>query len=402
MSAGSRSVPAVLAPYRDLLSTPGGKVFSGAAFVARLPIAMIGLGIVLLVVSKEDRYGLAGAVSATFALVNAVAAPVISRFVDRLGQTRVLAPAVALYSGFLSVFVVLVSLGAPLWTYFATAAGAGVFAPSIGSLVRARWGYVLGSSPRLTTAYAYESVLDEVIFVLGPLLVTVLATKIAPQAGLLTAVVLVVTGTAFLLAHRSSEPPARSADGDAHPSALRSPGLGVLMLVMAFIGGVFGAVEISTVAFADHAGRAGLAGPLLACYAGGSATSGLVFGAIHWHVSARRRLMLGAATMTVTVVSLPFAGSLAVLAPLLFLAGVGIAPTLISGFSLVERMVPEGTVTEGLTWATTGLIVGFSAATWLSGRLVDEAGVPEAFTVAIGTGLLSVVTSTLSYRRLPR
>jgi MFS family permease len=402
VSGGSRTVPAVLAPYRDLLATPGGKVFSGAAFVARLPIAMIGLGIVLLVVSTEDRYGLAGAVSATFALVNAVAAPVIARFVDRLGQTRVLAPAVALYAGFLALFVVLVSVGAPVWSYFLTAAGAGVFAPSIGSLVRARWGYVLGSSPRLTTAYAYESVLDEVIFVLGPLLVTVLATKVAPQAGLLAAVVFVVAGSAFLLAHRASEPPARTADDEEHPSALRSPGLGLLMLAMAFIGGVFGSVEISTVAFADHAGRAGLAGPLLACYAGGSATSGLIFGAVHWTVSARRRLMFGAATMTVTVVTLPFVDSMAALAAFLFLAGVGIAPTLISGFSLVERMVPEGTVTEGLTWATTGLIVGFSAATWLSGRLVDDAGVSEAFTVAIGSGLLALVVSLLGYRKLPR
>jgi MFS family permease len=402
VSAGSRTVPAVLTPYRDLLATPGGKVFSGAAFVARMPIAMIGLGIVLLVVSAEDRYGLAGAVSATFALVNAVAAPVISRLVDRLGQTTVLAPAVALYAGFLSVFVVLVSLRAPVWTYFATAALTGVFAPSIGSLVRARWGYVLGSGKRLTTAYAYESVLDEVIFVVGPLLVTVLATKVAPQAGLLSAVVLVVAGTAFLLAHRASEPPAHAGHADDHPSALRSPGLGLLMVVMAFIGGVFGAVEISTVAFADHAGRAGLAGPLLACYAGGSATSGLVFGAIHWQVSARRRLMLGATTMTVTVVSLPFVGSLGVLALCLFVAGLGIAPTLISAFSLVERMVPEGTVTEGLTWSTTGLIVGFSAATWLSGRLVDDAGVSEAFTVAVGSGLLGLVISGSSYRRLPR
>jgi MFS family permease len=392
----------VLAPYRDLLSTPGGKVFSGAAFVARLPIAMIGLGIVLLVVAERDQYGLAGAVSATFALVNAVAAPLIARLTDRLGQTRVLAPAVALYAFFLALFVVLVTAGAPTWTYFATAAATGVFAPSIGSLVRARWGFVLGSNPRLTTAYAYESVLDEIIFVVGPLLVTLLATKVAPHAGLIAAAVLVVAGSAGLLAHRVSEPPPRAGHEDGHPSALRSPGLAALMLIMAFIGGVFGAVEISTVASADHAGRAGLAGPLLACYAGGSATSGLIFGAAHWQVSARRRLLLGTATMTVTVALLPFVGSLAVLAGARFVAGVGIAPTLISGFSLVERIVPEGTVTEGLTWATTGLIIGFSGATWLSGRLVDTAGVPEAFAVAVGSGLLGLAVCGATYRRLPR
>jgi len=392
----------VLTPYRELLATPGGKVFSGAAFVARMPISMVGLGIVLLVVSERDRYGLAGALSATFAIVNAAAAPAISRLIDRLGQRRVLVPAVTLHAAFLSLFVLLVTVDAPIWTFYPAAAAAGCFGPSIGSLVRARWGYVLGSGSRLTTAYAYESVLDEVIFVLGPLIVTVLATKVSPPVGLLSAVLLVVAGTAALVTHRASEPPAGAGHEEGHPSALRSPGLGALMVVMAFVGGVFGAVEISTVAFADEAGRPGLAGPLLACYAAGSAVSGLLFGTIHWNVSARRRLLLGATTMTVTVAALPFIGSLGLLAVFLFIAGVGIAPTLISGFSLVERMVPEGTVTEGLTWATTGLVVGLSAAIWMSGRLVDDAGVSEAFAVAAGSGLCSLVVCGLAYRRLPR
>ena len=85
----------VLRPYRDLLVTPGGLRFSSAAFIARMPISMIGLGIVLLVVAKTDSYGRAGALSAAFALVNAGAAPVIARLVDRFGQRRVLLRAVA-------------------------------------------------------------------------------------------------------------------------------------------------------------------------------------------------------------------------------------------------------------------------------------------------------------------
>jgi MFS family permease len=392
----------VLRPYRDLLATPGGKAFSGAAFVARMPIAMVGLGIVLLVVAEDGRYGLAGAVSATLALVNAGAAPAIARLVDRHGQRAVLAPAVALHAAGLCLFVALVSAGAPTWTYFVSAAAAGLFGPSIGSLVRARWGHVLGRDPRLHTAYAYESVLDELIFVLGPLLVTVLATRVRPQAGVLTAVLLLVAGSAALLAHRASEPPAAHGHEEGHPSALRSPGLPVLMLVMVFVGGVFGAVEISAVAFADEAGHRALAGPLLACYAGGSMVAGLLFGAVRWVVSARRRLLLGATAMTVTVTTLPWVDQAGVLAGCLFLAGLGIAPTLISGFSLVERMVPAGTVTEGLTWATTGLIVGFSTATWLSGRLVDLEGVGPAFTVATASGLCALVVCALAFRRLPR
>lgn len=392
----------MLRPYRDLLATPGGKAFSGAAFVARMPISMVGLGIVLLVVAENGRYGLAGAISAIFALVNAVTAPVIARLIDRHGQRTVLAPAVALHAAGIGVFVTLVSVGAATWTFFVSAAAAALFGPSIGSLVRARWGHVLGRDPRLHTAYAYESVLDELIFVLGPLLVTVLATKVRPQAGLLAAIALLVGGSAALLAHRASEPPAGHGHEEGHPSALRSPGLPVLMVVMAFIGGVFGAVEISTVAFADEVGHRSLAGPLLACYAGGSMIAGLVFGAVRWEVSARLRLIAGATAMTVTVTTLPWVSSTTVLAGCLFLAGLGIAPTLISGFSLVERMVPEGTVTEGLTWATTGLIVGFSAATWLSGRLVDTEGVGPAFLVATGSGACALVVCGLAFQRLPR
>jgi len=355
---------------------------------------------VLLVVAENGSYGLAGAISATFALVNAAAAPAIARLVDRRGQRRVLAPVTALYAAGLALFVVLVTAGAPTWSLYLSAATAGLFGPSIGSLVRARWGHVLGQGPRLGTAYAFESVLDEAIFVVGPLIVTVLATRIVPAAGLLGAVVLVVVGTVALLSHRTSEPPAAAHDAD-HPSALRSPGLLILMAVLACVGGVFGSVEISAVAFADESGRRVLAGPLLACYAGGSMLSGLAFGAVTWRVSARRRLLLGAAIMTATVTALPWPDSATVLAALLFLAGVGIAPTLISGFSLVERMVPTASVTEGLTWATTGLIVGFSAATWLAGRLVDTTGVSEAFLVAPAFGLAGLAVCGLVYRRLP-
>ncbi len=390
----------MLTPYRDLLATPGGRRFSGAAFVARMPIAMVNLGIVLLVVAEHGSYGLAGAISATFALVNAGSAPVIARMVDRRGQRQVLAPVTALYSAGLGLFVLLVTAGAPSWSLYLSAGAAGLFGPSIGSLVRARWGHVLGQGQRLNTAYAFESVLDELIFVVGPLIVTVLATRIVPAAGLLSAIGLVVVGTVALLSHRASEPPAAPHDV-AHPSALRSPGLLILMAVMAFVGGVFGSVEISAVAFADESGRRVLAGPLLACYAGGSMLSGLAFGAVTWRVSARRRLLLGASVMTATVTTLPWTDSAGVLAALLFVAGVGIAPTLISGFSLVERMVPTASVTEGLTWATTGLIVGFSAATWLAGRLVDGAGVTEAFLVAPAFGLAATAVCGLVYRRLP-
>ena len=393
-------MPPVLRPYRELLATPGGLRFSTSAFVARMPISMLGLGVVLLVVSETGRYGQAGALSATFAIAEAAGAPLVSRLVDQRGQSTVLVPAVAVHLVALTAFIVLASADGPLWTQFLTAAVAGLTLPSMGSLVRARWGFVLGDDPRLHTAYAYESVLDELIFVVGPLLVTVIATTLAPQVALFVAAGLLVGGTAALLTHRASEPPV-SGHGFDHPSALRDTGLPVLMLVMVFVGGVFGAVEISTVAFADEHGHRALAGPLLACYAAGSLTSGFVFGAVRGDYPPRRSLLVGAGVMTATVLLLPFVGSVWLLAVLLVLAGVGIAPTLISGFTLVEKAVPASAVTEGLTWATTGLVVGFSAATWLAGRLVDSAGVGWAFAVGAVSGLVALLIARATYRRLP-
>jgi MFS family permease len=365
-----------------------------------MPISMMGLGIVFLVVAHSGRYGLAGAVSAVFALVNALSAPAISRLVDRLGQRRVLLPVVVLHGVWLIGFIVLTSHDAPTWTLFVTVAGAGLFEPSVGSLVRARWGYVLGHGRRLQTAYSFESVVDEVIFIVGPLIVTVLATQIAEQAGLLAALVLLLVGSFALTALRTSEPPVAPRLGNAGRSPLSAPGMWVVMTFMLFLGGVFGGVEISSIGFADQHGQASLAGPLLACYAGGSMVAGIIYGSVRWRWSLPRRLATGALTMTLTITVLPFIHRPAVLAPCLFVAGLGIAPTLISGFSLVERLVPAGQLTEGLTWSTTGIVVGIAVASPVAGRLVDDVGARRAFTVGVVSGVIAVVISLAGLRRL--
>jgi MFS family permease len=393
-------VPQVLRPYRELLATPGGLKFSSAGFVARMPISMLGLGIVLLLVAHGGRYGLAGAISAVFAIVNALAAPVISRLVDRLGQRRVLLPTVVLHGVWLGAFIVLASKEAPTWTLVLAVAAAGIFEPSVGSLVRARWGYALGSGPRLLTAYSFESILDEVIFIIGPLLVAVLATQVTEQAGLLAALVLLIAGSFALTAQRDSEPPVAPRREHGERSPLSAPGMRLLMTFMVFLGGVFGGVEISTIGFADQHGHASLAGPLLACYAGGSMVAGIVYGALRWRWSLPRRLLGGAVSMTLTIAALPFVHRPGVLAACLVVAGLGIAPTLISGFSLVERLVPSGQLTEGLTWATTSIVVGIAVASPVAGRLVDEFSARQAFTVGVGSGVIAVLTCLAALPRL--
>ena len=140
----------MLAPYRSLLTTPGSKAFTAAGFVARLPISMLNIGIVLLVEAATGSYAIAGAVAATFAVIQAAASPQLARLVDRLGQARVTVPMLAVHLSGLLALVLLAQLGGPTWTLFLAAAFAGIATPQIGSLVRARWAYLVSGTPGCT------------------------------------------------------------------------------------------------------------------------------------------------------------------------------------------------------------------------------------------------------------
>src|SRR5712692_7924861 len=168
-------------PYLELLRTSGAAAFSAAAFVARMPMAMYGLGTVLLIATLTGRYGVAGTVAGAGSVGYAVCAPVIAKLADRLGQRRVLLPQTAVFAVSTIAFIACAELRAPLWALIAVGGLAGASMPSTGSMVRARWSALTGGDARrLHTAFALESVNDELIFVIGPALVTVLATQLHP------------------------------------------------------------------------------------------------------------------------------------------------------------------------------------------------------------------------------
>src|SRR3712207_6260794 len=196
-----------LSSYVRVLRHPGALAFSTSGFVARLPMAMVSLGILLLVSDRTGSYSQAGAVSATFLLSNAGCAVVQARWIDRWGQRPVLVPAAAVFTAGVIGVLACVELGAhPLWQHvFAGLTGAGL--PQIGASVRARWSHLVEDKAALHTAFAYESVLDEAIFITGPALTTVLATTVHPAAGLAFATVATVSGTAILVGLTGTEPP---------------------------------------------------------------------------------------------------------------------------------------------------------------------------------------------------
>ena len=390
-------------PYRAVLLLPGAAAFSAAGLLARLPISMVGIALVLLVNDASGSYGLAGLVAATFTIVNAVAAPQVARLVDRRGQRRVLPASVAVHAIGLLGLLALVTAAAPTASLLAAAVVAGVGFPSIGSLVRSRWSFLLRGAPndpgqpeladpRLQTAFAWESIVDELVFVVGPPLTVLVATAFSPTAALLLILGVLVSGTTALLAQRRTEPRGRPR-GSTRGTVVGDPAVIVIVVTMAAIGTVFGTVEVVTIAFAEEQGSPGAAGIPLAIYALGSMVAGLAYGTVRWRVSVARRFAAGCVVMVSTLLPLPFVGSLFGLGAVLFLAGGAIAPTLIAGFAATERAVPPGRLTEGLTWASTGVAIGLAAGAAVAGRVTDAVGAQPAYTIAVaGAGLAAVVS----------
>jgi MFS family permease len=384
----------VFSPYVQIFAAvPGARSFSFAGWLARLPMPILGLGAVLLVEGETGSYGLAGAVAGTLALVGSLLSPQWARAVDRRGQGVVLPVVFTGYLVFGVAFVAAVVLGAPTWSWFVLAGLCGACGPNIGAMVRARWAHALDSEHR-QTAFALESVVDEVVFVVGPPLVTLLATLINPPVGFLTGVVIGFSGAMWLSRLRSTEPPvhAPSDDGRRRASALRSSTVLLVGLAYLAVGSVFGAMDVVVVAYAEQEGAPAMAGLALAVYAFGSLIAGLVYGVARLPGSLAVRYLACAVFFALASQLLFAVDSLVSLVAVVFLAGLAIAPVLVSGSTLVESRVPRAALTEALTWVVTGLTLGVTAGSALAGAGVDAWGAETAFAVpALSAALAGVL-----------
>ncbi|MFE2637671.1 MFS transporter [Streptomyces scopuliridis] len=386
--------------YHAIFAAPGTKGFSAAGLIGRMPLAMMGIGIVTMVSQLTGRYGLAGALSATLAMSAALLGPQISRLVDRHGQRRILRPATLVAVTSVAGLLVCAQQSAPDWTLFVFAAGAGSV-PSLGAMVRARWAAIYRGSPReLHTAYAWESIIDEVCFIFGPIVSIGLSTAWFPEAGPLLAAVFLVVGVVWLTAQRATEPVPQPREQHTGGSALRSPGLRVLVATFVATGAIFGAVDVVTVAFAEERGHKAAASLVLAVYALGSCLAGVVFGLLHLTGPPARRWLVGICVMAVSMIPLQLAGNLPFLAVALFVAGLSVAPTMVTTMALVEAHVPRTKLTEGMTWTTTGLAIGVALGSSAAGWVVDAAGAEAGYGVPVAAGAAAAVVAFLGYRRL--
>jgi MFS family permease len=387
----------VLKTYRDVLAVPGAKAFVSAGFVARLPIAMIGLGIVIYISGITGSYGRAGLLTAIYAVAAAVFPLFTSRWMDRVGQRRVLPGLILTHGVALIIFVLLVTFNQSVLLQGLVVGIAGAAMPSTGSLVRARWVYVLRSPMQIRSAFALESILDEVMFTIGPLLTTVLALQVALPLPIVLGAGLAVVGSLALSALRGSEPPPNPRVRSAEPATptYRQPGLLLMVFAALGVGAVFGSYEVSVVAFARALDQSGSSGIILALFAAGSMVGGLWFGSRHWHIPLPQQLPILTGIFVLVLFPLPWLSTVPLLAGASIVAGLATAPVLIAIFSLTQHLVPPRQLTEGLTWANSGLALGFSIGAAVGGILIDQFGTRWSFTLTVGGAALATLIAFL-------
>ena len=400
-----------LQPYAEIFQIPGAWRFSVAAIIGRMPMSMFGLGTVLLISAATGKYGVAGAVSAVGSLGYAFTSPRIARLVDSHGQRRVLLPLLTVFVVATAALIAAVELGLPTWAFFIPGAIAGATMPSLGTLVRARWSVLLAGSPRLHAAFSFESVADELCFVIGPAAVTLLATEVSPASGVGVAALLCVLGTLWFAAQRGTEPvvvrpdrpPAGQPRRPGRPARVRgaaAPGLVVLAPVYLLLGAMFVSIDLSTVAFAQDFGHKPLAGFILGTYALGSATGGLWYGSRQWRAPVEKRFAL---TLTLTVLGVATfwaQPNLVTLTCGIYLCGLTIAPTLIAGFSLLEAQAKPGRRTEAMSWLSSGIAVGLALGASVVGFVIDAHGPRLGYAFAALCGAACAVTCLAGLRRL--
>lgn len=378
-------------PYSEIFRAPGTKGFAAAGFIARLPIAMAPIGIVAMLSQTHGEYWLAGAVSATYALTNAFLAPQISRLIDRLGQTTVAAPAATISAIAFLVLIVATNQHWPVWTLFASALLAATM-PSIPAMVRARWTGIFRDQPGLYTAFAFESVADELVYIAGASLSVGLSVALFPEAGMLASTLFLAVGTAAFLLQRSTEPRLEPSAERATGSAIRLRPVQIITLALIFVGVIFATAEVSTVAMTKELGQPGAASLVIGVYALGSFIVGIIVGGLNLTMPLPRRMLISVAAIALTTLPLLLADTVSMLAITVFISGLAISPTFITAFGLIERRVPEAMLTEGITWVMTGIGIGMALGAFAAGWVVDTFGAHSGFFVSVAAAFASLLT----------
>ena len=357
-------------------------VLLGLGTIARLPSAMIFIAVLFRAQETTGSYSVAGIASGAYVAARAVSTPSIGRLVDRAGQTGVLV-VTAVADAALLVLFALLPTGTPVVALVGVAAGIGVARPPLSGCVRALIPTVV-EADQLRTAYAVESTVFELTFILGPPLALGLASAWSISGSLIACAFLVAIGT-FLFAvqpvSRQWKPIAKAVGTH---GAARSAGVQTFILVLTFVGGVFGVVDVALPAAIKALGSTAAAGPVLGLWGVGSLLGGVL-------VARRFSKLLESSSGLITLLALlgllhsALAGttaSIAVMAVVVTIAGATIAPTYTNIYSAVDRVAPKGTATEAFSWLESAISGGTAGGAALAGALTQHYGSSKTFLAA--------------------
>ena len=380
--------------YAAVLARPHMVPLMASAFVGRLPVAMHSLGMVLFLSHETGSYAVAGAATGAFAIAGGVSAPILGRIIDRAGQTPVLIACAIAFPASVVGLVAVAESTSSTPAIVACAASTGLAFPPLFATLRALISSVAGALAE--TAFALEAMLQELFFILGPLLVALIVAIASRQAALAVAAVLTTIGT---LAFAATEPSRRwrpSPPEQRHHRALASPGIRTILMTSVVDGLTFGSLEVALPAFAQRHGSSGAAGLMLGTLAFGSLLGGFWYGARESSRDPAELLVLFAWPLAAGLASLLLANSIPVMFALLFVAGLFVAPSAAVSFSLVGRLAPSSALTEAFTWLSTAVTAGFAGGGVIAGLLVQHASVRAAL---LATAACAVLAATLIYVR---
>lgn len=384
-----------------------GPAYFPIALIARFPYAMMVVGVLTLVVSARDSISLGGLTSAMVGLGTACFGPLIGAAADRWGQRPVLLAAGAGSS--LSLLLLSWAAYSPLgsWSVLGAAFLIGASAPQVPPMSRSRLvGIIARRLPphrrqkTFNGTMAYESAADEITFVFGPLIVGVLAAVAGAAAPLIGAAVLTMIFVSSFALHRTAAEAPRHTEGDASPAPARdllAPGLLVVLIGVLGIGLVFGTTLTSLTSFMDDAGHAERAGLVYGAMGVGSAIFALAAALFSVRFSLRARWLSFAALILVGALGMQVTDNVGGLLLALLVIGIGIGPTLVTVFSLVAQRSPQGRSATAMSLATTGIVVGQSAASALTGHVAENYGTPVALLMPLGAAGVVVLAGALNW-----
>lgn len=382
-SASLRGSSRVLA----VLTAPGAPPLLLARVVGSLPVGMVPLGIILALRAGGSSYALAGLADGAYALGLAVTQPLFGRLVDRAGMRRVLGPLAVVFAAFVAAFALATSQRAPAALDVVLALLGGASMPPLGACMRVLWPLLIPSEDLRAAAFAIDATLQELAFIVGPPLLALVVSLAGPEAALLAAAGAGLVGTAAFAALAR----ARHAPGPHAGGALRSAGVRRVLALSVLLGGAFGATEVAMPAFCELHGARPAAGVVLAALALGSACGGVIFGGRASRMAPARRLLVALVAFSLLLLAPLAAPSIAVMAVVIFAAGMPIAPIFGGTYLLLDRFSMRGALTETFAWNTTCVFVGGSLGTAVGGALIAPGGYRASLALAVALALASLL-----------